>query len=168
METWICPLDPAHRYTGDNTAWVQYLNHFLAQHTPSVADLVLIPSPAYPHMASLDLSDIFGQPTHIDYMVAKVKWYSTKAGEKYHFYNLYLKGYGDKRTNPSKLRVFHGVIGSSGEFYVGKVPADPIGGRPSYRMDIDRSLSDLLFSAFETTKAYDLITEVEVSIKGWV
>lgn len=166
IPTWTCPINPAHIFTGDNTAWVSYLNHFPASHTQKDFSVILTPDPATPYQAALSISSLFGLNTHIDYITGTITWLSASGTYGYHFYLMYLKGDGDRQVNPHRLRNFHGVIGSSGSFLIGKVPAG--GGRPGNRIDINQTLSDILFSSYPATKGDDYISRVDMIIKGWV
>jgi hypothetical protein len=168
MPTWICPLNSAHQFTGDWTnAWILYLNHFMASHTSQQAAFTLLPG-TQPYALYADISSIFGKPTQIDWIIGTVSWYSKSGSTGYHFYLGYFKGIGDRVTFPSKMRDFHGIPGASGLFQLGKLPSDPISGRPNNRIDLDRALQDILISSYPATQSDDYLTKADIIIKGWV
>jgi len=168
MPTWTCPLNPAHKFTGTwSDAWILYLNHFMASHTPQVLNFDVLPG-SQPYALYFDISSLFGKPTQIDWITGAVSWYSKSGAYNYHFYLAYYKGSGDRAVFPSKMRAHHGIIGSSGVFQLGKLPSDPISGRPSNRIDLDRPLQDVLISAYPATQNDDYLTKATINIKGWI
>jgi hypothetical protein len=124
--------------------------------------------PSLPYQIYIPISELFGKPTQIDYIRAKVYWRSASGAYNYHFYEAYFKSPGPADAFPSKLRCFHGVIGSSGSFWLGNVPSDLISGRPSNRMDLDRVLEYILISAYDATKNDDYLERADVEIAGWI
>jgi len=168
MPTWICPLNSAHKFTGDwSNAWILYLNHFMASHTSQQFALTLLPGPQQPYALYLDISSIFGKPTQIDWIVGTVYWFSKSASPGFHFYLGYFKGIGDRVTFPSKMRCYHGIQGLSGSFQMGKIPSDPISGRPNNRIDLDRALQDILISSYPATQTDDYLNKADITIQGW-
>jgi len=168
MTTWTCPLNSAHKFTGTwSDAWILYLNHFLASHTSQQLAFSVLPG-SQPYALYVDISSIFGKPTQIDWIIGTVSWYSKSGAPGYHFYLGYFKGSGDRVTFPSKMRAYHGVLGASGSFLLGKLPSEPISGRPSNRIDLDRVLQDILISSYPATQSDDYLTKADITIKGWV
>jgi len=168
MPTWVCPLNPVHKFTGGDDAWILYLNHFLASHTSQQLAFSVLPGPTQPYAVHVDISSIFGKPTQIDWIIGTVSWFSKSGAPGYHFYLGYFKGSGDRVTFPSKMRAYHGIQGAAGSFQLGKLLTDPIGGRPMNRIDLDRALQDILISAYPATQNDDYLTRVEITIKGWI
>jgi hypothetical protein len=169
MPTWTCPLNSSHRWTGSwSKEWIEYLNHFLGSHTRKIATYTAFPDPSLPYQIYIPIDSIFGKATQIDYIRAKVYWKSASGAYNYHFYEAYFKSPGPADAFPSKLRCYHGVIGSSGSFWIGNVPSDPISGRPSNRMDLDRVLEYILISAYDATKNDDYLDKADIEIAGWI
>ena len=193
--TLVCPLDATHRFTVTPSTpqmFDNYKRHFegdsfcngftddsgakVGPHTSKVVNVFLLPSAG---KISVNVRSFLGasKPVFVSHVAGDFGIMRTATG--YAFYQLKLTPPGagtDRRRNPDLFRWYNAVplvAGSSKRCLVGKEGGNPAvcfnkADNPAFAILVQRVLESVELAPFESTAATDILTDLDLTIRGYV